>query len=225
MLSEAYRQEEMVEFLEFLEIKKRIEMMIRLPTAEPAPCLKQSPEKTNSDVDQVTHYLTLFNRNPRDLCRFFKEFETYFFETNPKFTRHAVKKLLYGDDDELQGLIHLCGKCDSQTDSHLTCGAGLHLLVRLLDYEYNRDAELFNQIFGATSLRDIMCLYFDKHIQVRGFRPCKVAAMKLLNNFVNRNPSIAINLIIIDDEIRQEFETWKASQQTTSIKAESYFKF
>jgi len=136
-----------------------------------------------------------------------------------------VKKLFYGDEDELQGLIHLCGKYDTETDSHLTCGAGLHLLIRLLDYEYNKDAELFNQIFGSTSLRDIMYLYFNRHMQVKGFRSCKVAAMKLLNNFINHNPSVAINQILTEDEVIQEFEMWKASQQTTSIKAESYFKF
>jgi hypothetical protein len=223
-LSDFYKQEQIVEFLEYLEIKKRIEMISRLPTIGSVGIVKQDGDKPSTDIEQVTYYLILFNRNKKDVCRSFKEFENFFFETKPKFSKYAVSKLFYGDQ-ELQGLIHLCGKYDSQTDSHLTCGAGLHLLIRLLDYEYNRDAELFNQIFGSTSLRDIMCLYFDRHIQVRGFRPCKVAAMKLLNNFINHNPNVAINQILTDDEVIQEFETWKASQQTTSIKAESYFKF
>jgi len=223
-LSENYKKEAVVEFLEFLEIKKRIEMLIRLPTVESAVIVTQDTDKTGSDVDLALSYLRLFNRNTRNLCRSFKEFESSFFESRPKFSRQAVKKLFYGTE-EFDGFIHLCGKCDPHTNSHLTCGSGLQLLIRLLDYECNRDAELFNQVFGSTSLRDIMGLYFDSHIQVKGFKPCKVAAMKLLNIFVNYNPSISINQILIEDEVRQEFEVWKASQQTTSIKAESYFKF
>jgi len=218
-LSGVYKQEQMVEFLEFLEIKKRIEMLIRLPPVESATSLRQ-----DADFDQVNYYLTLFNRNTTDLCRSFKEFETFYFETKPKFSKCEVKRLLYGDD-AMEGLIHLSGRCDSETNCHLTCGSGLRLLSRLLDYEYNSDAELFNQVFGSTSLRDIMCLYFDKHIRCRGTRSCKVAAMKLLNSFMNHNPNIALNQILLEDEVIQEFETWKTSQQTTSIKAESYFKF
>ncbi len=42
-----------------------------------------------------------------------------------------------------------------------------------------------------------MCLQFDKHIRAKGFKSCKVAAMKLLNNFINQNPNIAIDQIVI----------------------------
>jgi len=223
-LGEIYKQEQMVEFLEFIEVKKRIEMLIRLPTVDvPAVGLGPDCQKSSTD-DQVIFYLNIFNRNSRDLCRSFKELESYIFEHKPKFSRNAAKKLLYGDE-QLDGLIHLCGKVDCYHDSHLTCGAGLHLLNLLLDYEYNRDAELFNHFFGSTTLRDIMCLHFDRHIQGKSFRQCKVAAMKLLNNFMNQNPNIAIDQILTDDEVIQEFETWKNSHQTTSIKAESFFKF
>jgi len=223
-LGEIYKQEQMVEFLEFIEMKKRIEMLIRLPTVDvPACSLRPSGERLTVE-EQVNYFLNIFNRHSRDLCRSFKELETFIFEQRPKFDRITIKKLLYGDE-QLDGLIHLCGKVDCYHDSHLTCGAGLHLLNLLLDYECNKDAELFNQIFGFTSLRDIMCLHFDKHIQGKSFRQCKVAAMKLLNNFLNQNPNIAIDQIVSDDEVIQEFETWKNSHQTTSIKAESFFKF
>lgn len=85
ILTETYKDEQLVEFLEFVEIKskiidfplfklslERIEMLIRLPTVEAASCLIQDSNKTSNDVDQVTYYLTLFNRNPRDLCRSFR---------------------------------------------------------------------------------------------------------------------------------------------------------
>jgi len=124
----------------------------------------------------------------------------------------------------LDGLIHLCGKSDHENDSHLTCGAGLQLFVRLLDHEYNLNAEIYSEIFGRIGLRDIMCFQFDKHIRAKGFKSCKVSAMKLLNNFISRNPNIAIDQILREDEVIQEFETWKSSQKTTSIKAENYFK-
>jgi len=224
-LLENYQNEQMVEFLEFLEVKKRIEMLIRLPPVEPpTSSFKSDCENSSSDFDQVTYFLNIFNRNTRDLCRSFKDFETYILENNKKFSRNDVKKLLYGEGD-LEGLVHLCGKVDCNTDSHLTCGAGLRLLSQLLDYECNKDAELFNHIFGSTSLRELMWLHFDKHIQGKGFRQCKIAAMKLLSHFLNQNPSIAIDQILTEDEVRQEFETWQASHQTTSIKAESFFKF
>jgi len=195
-------------------------MLIRLPPVEP-PMI--NCENSSGDFDPVTYFLNLFNRNTRDLCRSFKEFETYIIGNNKKFTRNDVKKLLYGEG-ELEGLVHLCGKIDCNNDSHLTCGAGLRLLSQLLDYECNKDAELFNHVFGSTSLRELMWLHFDKHIQGKGFRQCKVAAMKLLNHFMNHNPSIAIDQILGEDEVIQEFETWKISHQTTSIKAESFFK-
>jgi len=222
-LDNIYKEQQIVEFLEFIEIKKRIEMLFRLPTVDvPANSLRPSAEMSSEDL--VSFYLNTFSRNSSELCRSFKELETYIFEHKPKFTKETAKKLLYGDGEQ-EGLIHLCGKVDCSHDSHLTCGAGLHLLSLLFDYEYNRDAGLFNQIYGSMSLRNIMYLHFDKHIQGKCFRPCKVTAMKLLSNFMNHNPSVAIDQILTDDEMIQEFETWKNSHQTTSIKAESFFKF
>jgi len=41
-------------------------------------------------------------------------------------------------DKDLQGIIHICGNFDMRTDCHLTCGNGLNLIVKLLDYEYNK---------------------------------------------------------------------------------------
>ena len=51
-------------------------------------------------------------------------------------------------------------------------------------------------MFGGIGLRDIMCFQFDKHIRAKGFKSCKVSAMKLLNNFISRNPNIAIDQIV-----------------------------
>lgn len=222
-LVENYQQEQIVEFLEFLEVKKRIEMLTRLPTVKP-PVVQVECESSGNDADQVKYFLNIFNRNSRDLCRSFKEFEIYIMGNKKKFSRNEAEKLLFGEG-ELEGLVHLCGKADCNTESHLTCGAGLSLLSQLLDYECNKDAELFNNIFGSISLRELMWLNFDKHIQGKGFRQCKAAAMKLLNNFLNQNPNIALDQILTDDEVIQEFETWKTSHQTTSIKAESFFRF
>jgi len=112
----------------------------------------------------------------------------------------------------LNGLIHICGRFDMKSDSHLTCGSGLNLIVKLLDYEYNKgiivweyfvfncfvEAEFYNQVFGSTNYRDIMCLYFEQHIQGKGFKPCKVAALKLLKIFMNQNPNMSISSIVRD---------------------------
>jgi len=71
-LGDIYKQEQMVEFLEFIEMKKRIEMLIRLPTVEvPACSLRPSGEKLTVE-EQVNYFLNIFNRHSRDLCRSFK---------------------------------------------------------------------------------------------------------------------------------------------------------
>jgi len=223
-LSEHYKKEQIIEFVEFLEIKQRIEWLTRVPTTRSMGSLRPDGEwSSGSDMDQVNYYLNIFNYNTRNLCQSFKEFEVFLFEKRPKFSRKAIHKLFHGDEI-LDGLIHLCGKSDHENDSHLTCGAGLQLFVRLLDHEYNLNAEIYSEIFGRIGLRDIMCFQFDKHIRAKGFKSCKVSAMKLLNNFISRNPNIAIDQILREDEVIQEFETWKSSQKTTSIKAENYFK-
>ncbi len=58
------------------------------------------------------------------------------------------------------------------------------------------EAEFYNQVFGSTNYRDIMCLYFEQHIQGKGFKPCKVAALKLLKVFMNQNPNMSISSIV-----------------------------
>jgi len=219
-----YKQEEVVEFLEFLEVRKRVEILLRLPTVESSNNLLQLQEAKShppSDMDQVNHYLIMLNRNTTDFYRSFREFENYFFETKPKFSKVAIKKLFYGDE-ELEGFIRLCGKHDTDENCHLTCGVGMKLLSRLLDHEYNRDAELFIQIFGSTNLREILFLFFDRHIRAKGSKPCKVAAIKLLNCFMNYNPSITLNQLLAEDDAILEFEMWKATQRTTFRSAESH---
>jgi len=222
-LSEHYKKEEMVEFLEFLEIKKRLEMMKRNQMYDPIPKFADNAEKFSLDDQQALTYLTLFNKKPKVLSNSFKEFEYFFIEKRPKRSKIAIKKLFYGDD-QLNGLIHICGRFDVKSDSHLTCGSGLNLIVKLLDYEYNKEAEFYNQIFGSTNYRDIMCLYFEEHIKGKGFKPCKVAALKLLYIFMNHNPNMSISSILQSEETIQEYETWKTQQSTTSIKAENYNK-
>jgi len=220
-LCQVFKKEEMVEFLEFLEIKKRLEMMKRNRTFESMPPVTEYPEKNSRDDEQAHRFLLLFNRKPKVLSKSFKEFDSYFIDKRPRFSKLAIKRLFYGGDD-LQGLIHLCGKFNFTTDSHFTCGVGLNLIVKLLDYEYNKDAEYYIQIFGSTSFRDITYLYFDNHIQGKGFKTCKVPALKLLHIFMNYNPSMSITQILNNEESIQEYNTWKRSQQTTSIKAENF---
>lgn len=227
VVSENFKKEEVVEFLEFLEVRKRIEMLIRLPAIESNTGLPQqgqpdTPEPSLSDVDKVNHYLVKFNRNTSDFCRSFREFENFFFENKPKFSRGAIKKLLHGDET-LEGLVRLCGRHEAGEDCHLTCGVGMKLLNRLLDHEYNRDAELFIQVFGSTGLREVLFLYFDRHIKGKGSKPCKIAAIKLLNCFMEYNPSISLTQLLAEDDAILEFENWKATKRTTFRRAECHY--
>jgi len=59
------------------------------------------------------------------------------------------------------------------------------------------DAELFKMLYCSASLRDIMCLYFDEHIQGKGVKhPCKIAAMKLLHIFLSNNPKTFVSQLV-----------------------------
>jgi len=164
-LSEKYKADEIVQFLEFLEIKKRIEMLQRNPqlSVESNPVSVSDAEKNTKDVEKLLGFIYLFNKNQKDIIKLCREFENFFFDTKPRLSKEAVKGVLLGDSN-LQGLLQLCGKFDFKTNSHLTCNAGLNLLLNLLDHEHNKDAELFKLVFANASLRDISCLFFDDHI-------------------------------------------------------------
>jgi len=66
-------------------------------------------------------------------------------------------------ENKIKGLIHFCGKKDSSTseNSHITCATGFRLFYKLLDFEFNKDAETFLKIFSNGSPALISNLKFS----------------------------------------------------------------
>ena len=64
----------------------------------------------------------------------------------------------------MKGLIHFCGNKDNSAseNSHIICTSGLRLLDKLLDYEFNKDAESFLKIFSNASPSLISNLQLSK---------------------------------------------------------------
>jgi hypothetical protein len=60
--------------------------------------------------------------------------------------------------------VHVCGKKNDHDDSHLICTTGLGLICDLLDFEINKEAEIYCKIFSLGSPTVIANLQFGRLI-------------------------------------------------------------
>ena len=92
-----------------------------------------------------------------------KSFEDYFFDQRPRLTSELIRLLFQGKSgsDGDGGLIQTSGDL---LYSHVAARASLYLLVRLLDVEKNKDAQLFLDQFGHIDHNVLKKMKLEQHI-------------------------------------------------------------
>lgn len=132
--------------------------------------------------------------------------ETFYLQTRPKLSVDAIKTMLVGRG-KVKGLIHFCGKLDPESPTHLVCAVGLNLLNVFLDYStcpgifYHYlnellDAEQFINLLGSLSLKYLQLLFLNHHIEGKSQKQCKSSALKIVDLYLNRNPSLSAKEIV-----------------------------
>jgi len=218
VLCQRYKDFNLVEFMEFLDIRK---MYLKASTNPNSLAFTDKPIRTTQETEQILKYVSNLNKNPENLSSTFIEFEKFYFNTKPKMNLDVVKNVLTGDN-KMRGILHFCGKFDEIQDSHLVCSVGLSFLNKLLSYETNTEAEMFNNVYTKVHPKLLKKMRLQNHIVGKSQRNCKAHALRLLHIYMSRHPNESLMEIIEDEEAVQEYEKWKVSQTTTSIRAENY---
>eukprot|EP01016_Furgasonia_blochmanni_P055908 TRINITY_DN9429_c0_g1_i1.p1 TRINITY_DN9429_c0_g1~~TRINITY_DN9429_c0_g1_i1.p1 ORF type:complete len:545 (-),score=47.12 TRINITY_DN9429_c0_g1_i1:40-1674(-) len=180
--------------------------------------IENGPAKNSQEEEKVLKFLDFFNKKPDSLISTFHDFERFYFETKPRLSAEIIKVLFYGDKRN-KGLLHFCGKVDDE-ESHLVCSVGLNVLCRLLEFEYNKEAELFLKVYVQSNPKLLSLLQFSKHITGGIQRSCKPSALKLFHLYKTKNPNLSESIILDDEEAVREYEKWARGKQVTYKSAE-----
>jgi len=95
------------------------------------------------------NYITVFN-----------DYETYFLTSKPKLNLDSIKRLLLGDKS-LRGLIDICGVIsnpDTNDNLHHICSKAFKFLSILLDFEYNKEAEIYIKVYKSANIALVSAL-------------------------------------------------------------------
>lgn len=114
--------------------------------------------------EKVFQFLWNLNYSTDNYITLFNEYETYFLNSRPKLGLEGIKRLLLGDKS-LKGLIEICGTVSTQAQNsclHHICCKAFKILAMLLDYEYNKDAEVYIKIYKSAGVSLITSLKLSK---------------------------------------------------------------
>ncbi len=181
--------------------------------------------------------LTLKNHPSRVAA--LKSFEDYFFDQRPRISSELIRLLFQGrsGQDTDGGLAQTCGDL---RNSRVAARAALHLLIRLLDVEKNKDAHLFLDQFCSLESSIIRKMRLDQHISLdRGNRlpAFKIIAILKENYILNFNPHTAsvgvgnlaqpmtpelnaemnLEFLLNDSAAWKEFKSWESRQTATVL--------
>ena len=115
-----------------------------------------------------------------------KAYEWWFFDQKPRLSPELIRVLFAGKSGQEGegGLIVVCGEVHY---SHVAARAALHLLLRFLDVEKNKDAQYFLDVFLTLDLSLLKRMQLHQHIiSERGNR---LSAFRLIHAY--RNAAIA----------------------------------
>jgi hypothetical protein len=218
VLCKKYKEYNLVEFMEFLDVRK---MFLKASTNPNSLPFMDKPLRTTQETEQILKFVVSLNKNSENLISTFNEFDKFYFNSKPKLNLDVVKHIMTGDT-KTKGILHFCGKFDETQESHLVCSVGLAFLTKLLSFETNTEAELFNTIYSKVHPKLLKKLKLQSHIVGKQQKNCKANALRLLHTYISRHPNENLKDLLEDNEAVLEYEKWKTSHSTTSIRAEHY---
>ncbi|EGR32003.1 hypothetical protein IMG5_098290 [Ichthyophthirius multifiliis] len=142
----------------------------------------------------------------KSINKFLNNFQVKLFLENLKMkTSKIVNNNLTGDNKQ-NGLIQIVGQQTNEEllskNNHIQCSAGLQLLARLMDYEFNLDAESYIQIFAENSFsNELKKLKLQKHISDQPANNCRQYSFQILKKYQEKN-----NELNSDQKLMENFE-------------------
>ena len=126
--------------------------------------------------------------------------------------------LLIGDSVR-KGFIQLA--CQPRgSGQHISCGASINLLLKLMDPAYNGMAEHFRKVFRKLEPKKFIKMGLSHHLQARGLKKCKLSSFELLRLYSAERPSFDESQLFTCDKSYQIYARWKKRNQFSSITAE-----
>ena len=122
---------------------------------------KEKQNLTESiEQEKIFQFLWNLNYSTDNYITVFNDYENYFLTSKPKLNLDGIKRLLLGDKS-LRGLIEICGlisNSDKSSNLHHICSKAFKFLSILLDYEYNREAEIYIKVYKSASVALVSAL-------------------------------------------------------------------
>jgi len=208
-----------IEFWEFLDVRARYSLEIRKQGV-----FQQDSfgfQSKSEETYMLFSFLEQLNREPFEITNILKEIDKFYSMKKPKLGVDMARALLLGTG-RARGLLYFCGKYDKESDMHLSCSVGLPLLLSLMSYDYNKEAETFQEIFGSCKLKNLKDLNLEKHLIGETQKRCKQPALQLADIYINKNPTLDLETFFVDPIARHEFIKWKCPRQCNSRKTEKF---
>ncbi|EAS00263.3 PX-SNX-like domain protein (macronuclear) [Tetrahymena thermophila SB210] len=238
-LVEIQRESYIPQFYDFLEIYNKYQMnKISIPYQRNQ--LQNSQIKgmgsqihDSSDLKEINDMLILLNKHSDEQIQNYRQIEERYGKQKPKLEIKSIKLLLHGND-QLKGLIKIVGQPSSDDNSmknnHIQCSAGLQILAKLLDFEFNRDAETYIRVFSKeTPVQMYQELRLDKHISDLPANNCRQYAFQLLSKYADKNQDkekqiykLMSDYFKLSKQSLEEYKKW--SQQRQQLTTNQYLQ-
>jgi hypothetical protein len=85
----------------------------------------------------------------------------FYFEKFPRISKEYIMKLFLGDSHMKLGILHYIGKTQDERIAAVSC---LSFVLKLLDYQKNPNAEMFNKVFASSTLILVRAMNLDIHL-------------------------------------------------------------
>ncbi|CAD8063378.1 unnamed protein product [Paramecium sonneborni] len=208
-------------FLEFLNIKEQFQKggfdqnvkLHQFSKDENAlnDLLDSSPKKIqpkNEPEQMIIHYLKKLNEKIDERGKIFQKMEKYCFGKIQQVSSTMLKVLFIGDDErQLEGIMQALLMHNNDIQTHISCINGFQFFRKVLEYDYNQNAEQALRQFGEITIKQFRKMKIQSHICGQQ-KLCKQDALILLHKYINQNQlkDQMIKYLIDDDECLKEYE-------------------
>ncbi|CAD8068071.1 unnamed protein product [Paramecium sonneborni] len=210
-------------FLDFLKIKEQFQKggfdqnvkMHQFSKDENAlfDLLDTNPKKIqpNNQAEQmIFYYLQKLNESINERGKIFQKMEKYYFGKIQQITPLLLKVLLIGDDErELLGIMHALSIQTNDMQSHISCINGFQFFRKILEYDYNPNAEQALKLLSEISIKQFRIMKIQSHICGQQ-KLCKSDSLMILHKYIQQNQlkNQMINYLLNDDEAIKEYESY-----------------
>lgn len=201
----------LAEFFEFLDIRQVYgKERILLPY--------QRENDKRMDEDIVVELLVRLGNCQDNIVEVLNDIERELFENKLRITSEVIRQLFVGLGKR-KGLLEVSLGDETR---ELDCFRGLELIMRFLNFEQNREAELYIRNFVTCPVKSLKI-----HPSLLGSSKIKLDYFRLLEIYFKRNCDLNMDttmdfLFAQSPDERREFENWSKLRDKSSLNVEPY---